>query len=69
MSILTSKKFWVSTAERAVKTFCESVVSLLTVGNAIASFDWFNILSISATATLISVLVNIVSGLSKKNEE
>lgn len=69
MSILTSKKFWVSTAERAVKTMCETVVSLLTVGNAITSFDWVGIMQISATATLISVLFNVANGLRKTESE
>ena len=69
MTILTSKKFWISTAERAVKTFCESVISLLTVGNAIASFDWVGILQISATATLVSVLVNVANGLRNRESE
>jgi hypothetical protein len=69
MSILTSKKFWISTLERAVKTFGESVLSLITVGQAIASFDWLNILSISATATLISVIVNMVTEIGKKENE
>ena len=69
MSILTSKKFWVSTAERAVKTFCESVLSLLTVGNTITSFDWVGILQISATATLISLLFNVANELRNKESE
>jgi len=68
MSILTDKKFWINTAERAIKTFVESLVSMLTVGSRITDFDWLGILSVSATATLISVCINIGAALTKNKE-
>jgi hypothetical protein len=44
---------------RAMKTFCQTAVSLITVGNLITDMDWLSILGISATAAVVSILTSI----------
>ena len=54
-----SKTFWLGTAERAIKTFAQSLLGLLTVGMAITAINWPASLAIAATAALASVLTSI----------
>ncbi|MDR0958948.1 MAG: holin [Propionibacteriaceae bacterium] len=58
-----TKQFWAATVERAIKTFAQSMAALLTT-SAVGLFeiDWLNFLSISAVATIASVLTSVVSG-------
>ena len=49
---------------RALKTFCEMLASLIgTQQIGIHQLDWPNMLSITATATLLSVLWSVAGGL------
>ena len=48
--------------KRAVWTFLQSVVGMLVVGTRIQDFDWATIISVSATAALISFIKSIVVG-------
>jgi hypothetical protein len=51
---------WIKAAAvRAVKTFAQTAVSLLTVGQAFIDVNWQNVLSISATAAVISILTSL----------
>lgn len=53
-------KIWLKCAlVRACKTFCQSLLSLLTVGNMITDMDWLTMLSISATAFVASILTSV----------
>lgn len=54
-----TKKWIINAGIRAIKTFCQSLLSLLVVGQAIQSFNWLEMLSISATAGVISILTSI----------
>lgn len=54
-------QFWKDLAERAVKTFAQSLLAVLTVGVPIWELDWQGALGISATATVISALTSIAS--------
>jgi hypothetical protein len=54
--------FWKAAAERAVKTFAQTVLALLGTGSVgITSLDWGVIASVAATATLASVLTSLAS--------
>lgn len=53
---------------RAVKTFAQTAVSLITVGNMITSLDWVEILGISATSAVVSLLTS-VAGLPEVSAE
>lgn len=53
-------KKWIKAAGiRAIKTMAQTAVSLITVGNLITDLDWISIISISATAGVVSVLTSI----------
>lgn len=58
-----TKTFWKDTAERAVKTFAQSLAAVLTAGaTGVLDVDWVNALSVSLLATLVSVLTSFGSG-------
>lgn len=51
---------WIRAAAiRAVKTFAQTALSMLTIGQAVIDVNWMNVLSVSAVAALISVLTSI----------
>ena len=52
---------------RAVKTFAQTAVSLVTVGQAFVEVDWLTVLSISGTAAIVSLLTS-VAGLPEVEE-
>lgn len=62
-------KTWLKAAGvRAVKTFAQTAVSMLTVGQAVMEVNWLNVLSVSAVAAVVSVLTS-VAGLPEVEEE
>ena len=51
---------WLKAAAiRAVKTFCQTALSLLTVGQAFTEISWVNVVSISGVAAIISILTSV----------
>lgn len=54
-----SKEWLRCAGVRAVKTMAQTAVSMLTVGQAFIEVNWVNVLSISVTAGIISVLTSI----------
>lgn len=55
-----TRDFWVSAAERALKTVAQSIVAVLGVGAVgILSIDWVQTLSVAAAAGLASILTSI----------
>lgn len=58
-----NKRYWKDLARcamvRAVKTFCQTALSMLTVGQAFIEVNWTNVLSVSAVAAVISILTSI----------
>lgn len=56
------KRFWIAAAERAIKTFAQTLVALIGTGAVgIMDLDWPQMISIAATATVLSVLTSIAS--------
>lgn len=56
------KKFFKDLAERAIKTFAQSMVAVLTAGaTGILDVDWINTLSVALLATAISVFTSLGS--------
>ncbi len=60
---MKNKTYWINWAKaagvRAIKTFAQTAVSMLTVGQAVMDVNWVNVLSISVVAAVISVLTSI----------
>ena len=55
-------QFWKATAERAVKTFAQTLMALLGAGQAgLMDADWAVALSTAGMATLLSVLSSVGS--------
>lgn len=53
-------KKWIKAAGiRSIKTMAQTAVSMLTVGQAFVEINWLNVISVSITAGIISVLTSI----------
>lgn len=56
--------FWKSALIRALRTFCQSLATLIgTDAVNIIDIDWLTILGISATTAVMSILTSIATGL------
>lgn len=59
-----SKSFWKSALIRALRTFCQSLVTLIgTDAINIVNIDWLTITGIAATTAVMSLLTSIATGL------
>lgn len=60
---MRTKTFWLETAERAIKTLAQSLIAAIGVGTTVPVWElgWAEILGISLTATVLSVLTSIAS--------
>lgn len=54
---------------RALKTFAQTAVSMLTVGQAVMEVNWVSVLSISAVAAVVSILTSIAGLPEVKQDE
>ena len=53
-------KIWLKCAMvRCAKTFCQTAISMLTVGQAFIEINWCNVLSVSGVAAVISLLTSV----------
>lgn len=53
-------KVWLKAAGvRALKTFAQTMVSMITVGAALTEVDWLTVGSVSLTAAILSILTSI----------
>jgi hypothetical protein len=59
---LFTKLFWTDAIERAIKTFAQTLASLL-VGDGVGllSVDWVGCISVSGLAALVSLLTSVGS--------
>ena len=65
---VNTKEWFKATSIRAVKTMAQTALSMLTVGQAVMDVNWVNVLSVTATAGIISILTCIV-GIPEVEEE
>jgi hypothetical protein len=63
-----AKKWLKAAGVRAIKTFAQTAVSMLTVGQAVIDVNWINVVSISAVSAVISILTSI-AGLPEVKED
>ena len=62
------KKWFVAAFIRAIKTMAQTAVSMITIGQAFFDVGWLSVLSVSATAGVVSILTS-VAGLPEVKEE
>lgn len=56
---MKNKKWLKAACIRALKTMAQTALSMLTIGQAVTDVNWVNVVSISVTAGVISVLTSI----------
>ena len=59
MSNIFTKKWFYAAFIRSLKTMAQTAVSMLTVGQAVLDVNWVNVLSVSAVAGVISMLMSV----------
>lgn len=63
------KDFWISALKRAAWTAAETALALIPVGVGIEDVSWLHVLSVTATAAVISILKSVVVGLPEVRDE
>lgn len=57
---MTNFKSWIKAAGiRAIRTFAQTFVSMLTIGQAFVEVDWLYILSVAGVAAVYSLLTSL----------
>lgn len=57
---MTNIKSWAKAAGiRAIKTFAQSFISMVTIGQAFVDINWIHILSVSGVAAVISIVTSL----------
>jgi hypothetical protein len=58
--VIFTKPFWAAAAERAVKTFAQTLLAVLTAGHVgLLDVPWSAVLSAAGLAALLSVLTSV----------
>ena len=52
-------EWWKAAGIRAVKTFAQTALSMLTIGQAFIDVNWINVLSVAGAAAVYSLLTSI----------
>jgi len=61
---LRMSREWVKAAGvRALKTFCQTGLTMITVGQAVSDVDWIGMLSISLVAAVASMMTSVITGI------
>jgi hypothetical protein len=59
MKTKITKEWFYAAGIRAVKTFCQTALSMVTVGQAFIDVNWLNVLSVSGVACILSILTSL----------
>lgn len=62
-------KFAVSAGKRALWTFAETALGMITVGQAFTEVNWLHIISVAGVAAIASFLKSIVISMPEMKEE
>lgn len=57
------KEFLTAAAIRALRTFAQAAIGMITVGSAFADVNWLQVLSVSGVSAVLSILTSIATGL------
>lgn len=58
---MQTKEFWITSLERALRTFAQVALGFIVVGTSgVLDTDWQNMLSVAAVASFASILMSIV---------
>ena len=63
------KKWAIAALIRAIRTFAQSMVSMIAVGAAFSEIDWLRSLSVSGVAFVLSILTSLATGLPEAEDE
>lgn len=55
--------------KRAVYTFAETAVGMITIGQAFTEVNWLHIISVSGVAAIVSILKSIIIGMPEMSKE
>lgn len=58
-----TKQFWIAAGIRALRTVCQTAVSVIGVSAVLSEVDWLYVGSASVLAGIASVLTSIATGL------
>jgi transcription antitermination factor NusG len=58
-----SKEFFKAAGIRSLKTICQTMLSLITVGQAMTDINWLGIFSVSLVSGIVSLLTSVATGL------
>jgi len=62
-------KFAISAGKRALWTFAETALGMITVGQAFTEINWLHIISVAGVASIASLLKSIVISMPEMKEE
>lgn len=68
MSMLKSKKWWMASLTRAIKTIAQTAIATIGASTVISSVDWVMVVSSSIMAGVVSILTSL-AGLPELKEE
>ena len=68
MTKLTNKKWWMETAERAVKTVAQAALAMIPTAVVITVVDWKTVIGTAALAGVVSVITSIATLKDKESE-
>ena len=63
------KEWIIAALIRAVRTFAQTIVSMIAVGAAFSEIDWLRALSVSGVAFVLSILTSLATGLPEVKKE
>ena len=62
-------KFALSAGKRALWTFAETAVGMITVGQAFTEVNWLHIISVAGVAAIVSLLKSIIISMPEMEKE
>lgn len=65
---MTSWKFWKAALIRALRTFCQAALACIGAAYVLEEVNWWEVLSASALAAVLSLLTSVATGLPEAGE-